>query len=154
MLDRVRGAPGHRLGAAAYLDDFWTYFARLGGQTLWKLERAQTFQEPDVSSWVAMREERYLPFGQRRGSDDLPFTGRGFLGKVEDDATGLDYLSARYYDPTIAKFISTDPLLDAISGRTARRMKISRPSRVRPSATTPRRPGWTKGPAPFGPWSG
>ncbi len=56
--------------------------------------------------------ERYLPFGQRRGSDDLPFTDRGFLGKTEDASTGLDYLSARYYDPTISKFISTDPLLD------------------------------------------
>ncbi|XVQ82666.1 DNRLRE domain-containing protein [Microbispora siamensis] len=56
--------------------------------------------------------ERYLPFGQRRGADDLPFTDHGFLGKIEDDSTGLDYLSARYYDPTIAKFISTDPLLD------------------------------------------
>ncbi|MBO3744959.1 hypothetical protein J5X84_02690 [Streptosporangiaceae bacterium NEAU-GS5] len=56
--------------------------------------------------------ERYLPFGARRGSDDLPFTDRGFLGKIEDASTGLDYLSARYYDPTIAKFVSTDPLLD------------------------------------------
>ncbi|MEU8278401.1 DNRLRE domain-containing protein [Microbispora bryophytorum] len=56
--------------------------------------------------------ERYLPFGQRRGPDDLPFTDHGFLGKTEDDSTGLDYLSARYYDPTIAKFITTDPLLD------------------------------------------
>ncbi|MEV4324293.1 DNRLRE domain-containing protein [Microbispora rosea] len=56
--------------------------------------------------------ERYLPFGQRRGVDDLPFTDHGFLGKIEDDSTGLDYLSARYYDPSIAKFISTDPLLD------------------------------------------
>nr|WP_281286979.1 RHS repeat-associated core domain-containing protein [Nonomuraea turkmeniaca] len=56
--------------------------------------------------------ERYLPYGQRRGSDDLPFTDRGFLGKTEDDSTGLDYLSARYYDPAIGKFVSTDPLLD------------------------------------------
>ncbi|MEV4078286.1 RHS repeat-associated core domain-containing protein [Nonomuraea fuscirosea] len=56
--------------------------------------------------------ERYLPFGQRRGGDDLPFTDRGFLGKTEDASTGLDYLSARYYDPAIGKFVSTDPLLD------------------------------------------
>ncbi|NRQ38596.1 DUF5615 family PIN-like protein [Nonomuraea sp. NN258] len=56
--------------------------------------------------------ERYLPYGQRRGSDDLPFTDRGFLGKTEDASTGLTYLSARYYDPAIAKFVSTDPLLD------------------------------------------
>ncbi|MEQ4719503.1 RHS repeat-associated core domain-containing protein [Nonomuraea sp. B19D2] len=56
--------------------------------------------------------ERYLPFGQRRGGDDLPFTDRGFLGKTEDASTGLTYLGARYYDPAIAKFISTDPELD------------------------------------------
>ncbi|WP_152990326.1 DNRLRE domain-containing protein [Sphaerimonospora mesophila] len=60
----------------------------------------------------AVSRERYLPFGQRRGTDDLPFTDLGFLGKTEDDSTGLTYLSARYYDPAIAKFISTDPLLD------------------------------------------
>ncbi|MEW9533594.1 RHS repeat-associated core domain-containing protein [Microbispora sp. NPDC049125] len=56
--------------------------------------------------------ERYLPYGQRRGSDDLPFTDHGFLGKVEDGTTGLDYLSARYYDPEIGRFVSPDPLLD------------------------------------------
>ncbi|MFF0773413.1 RHS repeat-associated core domain-containing protein [Nonomuraea wenchangensis] len=56
--------------------------------------------------------ERYLPFGQRRGADDLPFTDRGFLGKTEDASTDLTYLGARYYDPTIARFISTDPELD------------------------------------------
>ncbi|WP_433367959.1 polymorphic toxin-type HINT domain-containing protein [Streptosporangium sp. CA-115845] len=63
----------------------------------------------DATGQVA--RERYLPYGQRRGSDDLPFTDRGFLGKIEDDSTGLNYLSARYYDPSIAKFVSTDPLL-------------------------------------------
>ncbi|NJP91609.1 hypothetical protein HCN51_19455 [Nonomuraea sp. FMUSA5-5] len=60
----------------------------------------------------AVSRERYLPFGQRRGADDLPFTDRGFLGKTEDAATGLTYLGARYYDPAIARFISTDPELD------------------------------------------
>ncbi|WP_076443261.1 DNRLRE domain-containing protein [Microbispora rosea] len=64
----------------------------------------------DTSGKVS--RERYLPFGQRRGADDLPFTDHGFLGKIEDASTGLDYLSARYYDPAIAKFISIDPLLD------------------------------------------
>ncbi|MBE3013090.1 DNRLRE domain-containing protein [Microbispora sp. NEAU-D428] len=60
----------------------------------------------------AARHERYLPFGQRRGDDDLPFTDRGFLGKIEDDSTGLTLLGARFYDPTIAKFLSPDPLLN------------------------------------------
>ncbi|MFI6299450.1 RHS repeat-associated core domain-containing protein [Nonomuraea sp. NPDC050790] len=56
--------------------------------------------------------ERYLPYGTRRGTDDLPFTDLGFLGKTEDATTDLLYLGARYYDPAIAKFISTDPELD------------------------------------------
>ncbi|SDI16824.1 RHS repeat-associated core domain-containing protein [Sinosporangium album] len=61
---------------------------------------------------AAVSRERHLPYGKRRGGDDLPFTDRGFLGKTEDASTGLTYLSARYYDPEIARFISPDPLLD------------------------------------------
>ncbi|MFC4060623.1 RHS repeat-associated core domain-containing protein, partial [Planomonospora corallina] len=64
----------------------------------------------DVTGEVS--RERYLPYGQRRGVDDLPFTDRGFLGKTEDASTGLTHLSARYYDPSIARFISPDPLLN------------------------------------------
>ncbi|MEU1386205.1 MULTISPECIES: polymorphic toxin-type HINT domain-containing protein [unclassified Nonomuraea] len=56
--------------------------------------------------------ERYLSYGKRRGGDDLPFTDRGFLGKTEDDNIGFTLLDARYYDASIAKFISTDPLLE------------------------------------------
>ncbi|GAA0954694.1 polymorphic toxin-type HINT domain-containing protein [Nonomuraea longicatena] len=60
----------------------------------------------------AVSRERYLPYGKRRGGDDLPFTDLGFLGKTEDASTELTYLGARYYDPSIARFISTDPELD------------------------------------------
>ncbi|MER6004316.1 RHS repeat-associated core domain-containing protein [Nonomuraea angiospora] len=74
------------------------------------LHGSQQLALHDTSGQVS--RERYLPFGQRRGGDDLPSTDRGFLGRVEDDSTGLTYLSARYYDPAIARFISTDPLLD------------------------------------------
>jgi hypothetical protein len=56
--------------------------------------------------------ERYLPFCQRRGTDDLPFAGRGFLGKTEDASTSLTCLGDRSCDPTIARLISTDPELD------------------------------------------
>ncbi|GIH98526.1 DUF6879 family protein [Planobispora takensis] len=56
MLERVRTAPGLSLDAAAYLDDFWPRFQRIGDEPFWKLERAQHFREPDVPSWTAMVE--------------------------------------------------------------------------------------------------
>tara|TARA_R100001039_G_C1837898_1_gene99716 strand:- start:773 stop:1789 length:1017 start_codon:yes stop_codon:yes gene_type:complete len=37
-------------------------------------------------------------------------THHRFTGKYLDDATGLYYYGARYYDPTLGRFISPDPL--------------------------------------------
>ncbi|MFE5968952.1 RHS repeat-associated core domain-containing protein [Streptomyces sp. NPDC056463] len=54
---------------------------------------------------------RYLPFGAQRGNTTLPSgSDRGFLGKPEDDATGLSILGARVYDPTLGRFLSPDPV--------------------------------------------
>ncbi|WP_440099377.1 polymorphic toxin-type HINT domain-containing protein [Streptosporangium sp. H16] len=90
-----------------------TIALRDGGGVRWLLSGLHGSQQLAVDATTGqVSRERYLPFGQRRGADDLPFTDRGFLGKTEDDSTGLTYLSARYYDPAIAKFVSTDPLLD------------------------------------------
>ncbi|MFI6844978.1 RHS repeat-associated core domain-containing protein [Kitasatospora sp. NPDC050467] len=54
------------------------------------------------------------PFGTQQGTTGSlrTATDRGFLNKTEDDTTGLTALGARYYDPTIARFISPGPLLD------------------------------------------
>ena len=54
---------------------------------------------------------RYLPFGEKvvTGSIPNPFTYAGQFG-VSDDGDGLYYMRARYYDPTIGRFISEDPL--------------------------------------------
>jgi len=38
-------------------------------------------------------------------------TDRGFVGQIEDDSTGLDYLGARYLDPTSGMFLTVDPLV-------------------------------------------
>ncbi|MFI9062641.1 polymorphic toxin-type HINT domain-containing protein [Streptomyces sp. NPDC053429] len=56
------------------------------------------------------------PFGNDRGTQPAPgaWAGdKGFVGGTKEKATGLTLLGAREYDPTTARFISPDPLIDA-----------------------------------------
>jgi RHS repeat-associated protein len=55
---------------------------------------------------------RYLPFGNCLQSPDLP-TDKLFTGQ-RLDATGLYYYNARYYDPTIGRFISADTFVQSL----------------------------------------
>ncbi|MEM9668053.1 MAG: RHS repeat-associated core domain-containing protein [Pseudomonadota bacterium] len=63
----------------------------------------------DVRANIAWRED-YTPFGEARldpaGNDDNP----NFTGHIRDHDTGLVYAQARYYDPVIGRFLSTDPV--------------------------------------------
>ncbi|HEY6795883.1 MAG TPA: RHS repeat-associated core domain-containing protein [Kineosporiaceae bacterium] len=59
---------------------------------------------------AAISRDRYLPYGGNRATNFTLPTDRGWIGQVQDKDTGLDYLNARYYDPQLAHFISTDPL--------------------------------------------
>ncbi len=54
----------------------------------------------------------YSSFGAvatRTGSTDTPFQFNGEVG-VQDDATGLLYMRARYYNPRIMRFLNADPI--------------------------------------------
>jgi RHS repeat-associated protein len=53
---------------------------------------------------------KYMPFGVRRNSTGTIPTDKQFTGQRLDD-TGLYYYGARYYDPTIGRFISPDPII-------------------------------------------
>ena len=60
----------------------------------------------------------YTPFGQKRfrnaaGPIATPANevdNEGFTGHIDDAATGLTYMQARYYDPKLARFLSIDPV--------------------------------------------
>ena len=49
--------------------------------------------------------------GSTRGTDA---SDRRFIGQFADDATSLDYLNARYYDPARGQFTSQDPTFLAV----------------------------------------
>jgi RHS repeat-associated protein len=55
--------------------------------------------------------QRYKPFGEQRGIPNALPSERGFIGQVEDTATGLSYLNARHYDARNATFLGVDPVL-------------------------------------------
>jgi RHS repeat-associated protein len=58
----------------------------------------------------------YYPFGQDRVASTTDETAYQFTGKEKDSNTGLIYFGARYYDPSIGRFISVDPLADKYPG--------------------------------------
>ena len=64
-------------------------------------------------------ERDFTPFGERINTDvyddeprDLEEDESGFTGKDWDEDVGLYYYNARWYDPTIGRFISEDSVAD------------------------------------------
>jgi RHS repeat-associated protein len=63
----------------------------------------------DSSGSVVWREQ-YQPFGSRINNSTAEANNKiGFAGKPFDVSTGLEYSCARYYDPSIGRFMGFDP---------------------------------------------
>lgn len=55
-------------------------------------------------------KENYKPYGDNlNNSTTSKSDNLGFVGKPYDTVTGLSYLGARYYSPTLGRFMGTDP---------------------------------------------
>lgn len=54
--------------------------------------------------------EHYTPFGEKWTADYANQNDIGYTGHVQDEASGLTYMQARYYDPVLGRFLSTDPI--------------------------------------------
>ncbi|KPI17822.1 RHS repeat-associated core domain containing protein-containing protein [Actinobacteria bacterium OK074] len=81
------------------------------GKLTWVLSDTQASTTILVSMAGVITRRRSTPFGKQRGTTALPSaTDRGFLGKAEDDSTGLSLLGARMYDPSLGRFLSPDDL--------------------------------------------
>jgi RHS repeat-associated protein len=63
----------------------------------------------DVNGLISWTEQ-YTPFGETilnpAANDNLD----GYTGHIKDQATGLNYMQARYYDPALGRFLSIDPV--------------------------------------------
>ncbi|WP_406456713.1 RHS repeat-associated core domain-containing protein [Streptomyces sp. NBC_01622] len=117
----LSGQEIHKTGTASpvatryYSDGTSTCAARVAGTgtsaLTWLMSDGQnsTQLSIDTATGTSARR-RYLPFGGQRTGSLSSNIDRGFLGKTEDDSTGLSVLGARAYDPTLGRFLSTDPL--------------------------------------------
>lgn len=54
--------------------------------------------------------QRYTPWGEIRTDGSLT-TDRTYTGQIDDEATGLKYYNARYYDPVVGRFVSPDAII-------------------------------------------
>jgi len=55
-------------------------------------------------------KENYAPYGSRLDNPANSTSNRvWFAGKLSDSNSGLSYMSARYYDPVLGRFLSVDP---------------------------------------------
>lgn len=57
---------------------------------------------------VVIERNNYEPYGTVIGKPN--YQGIGYTGHVQDGATGLTYMQQRYYDPTVGRFLSVDPV--------------------------------------------
>ncbi|MET9592877.1 RHS repeat-associated core domain-containing protein [Streptomyces sp. NPDC006516] len=87
------------------------------GVLSWLLGDSQASVQLVITMAGAVTRRRYTPFGKQRGTTaGLPEgLDRGFVGKPEDDSTGLSLLGARMYDAGLGRFLSTDALTDPMA---------------------------------------
>ena len=62
------------------------------------------------SDGAILWRESYTPFGEKRLDPAANRDDEGYTGHQEDDATGLVYMQARYYNAAVGRFLATDPI--------------------------------------------
>jgi RHS repeat-associated protein len=65
----------------------------------------------DIEGMVVSKH-RYSPFGEELAPEGSNSHTHRFTGHERDNDTGLDYMMARYYGPSLARFLSVDPGYD------------------------------------------
>ncbi|MCX6047961.1 MAG: FG-GAP-like repeat-containing protein [Chloroflexi bacterium] len=57
-----------------------------------------------------VERQTYQPFGESRAPSSAQVADYSYTGNELDEGIGLYYYGARYYDPSVGRFISVDPL--------------------------------------------
>ncbi|PWW67108.1 RHS repeat-associated core domain-containing protein [Actinokineospora spheciospongiae] len=84
-----------------------------GASTYWvHTDQQGSIQAETDAAGAEVHRKEYAAFGEITASGgSLATEPRGFTGQRQD-ASGLVYLNARYYDPVLGRFISPNPVVD------------------------------------------
>ena len=107
---RIKGWAMHRaVVCTVLLLMFWLGGVAHAGTVTYVYTDAQgtPLAEADASGNITATFD-YAPYGSQ--ALGTPPSGPGYTGHVNDPDTGLVYMQARYYDPAVGRFISTDPI--------------------------------------------
>jgi RHS repeat-associated protein len=105
-IDEVGGAKTDYIRASGMT------LARVAGSTVTWLHHdhlGSAVAGTNAAGAVVWRESEQ-PFGEDWTSAAANDNQADYTGHVEDAATGLTYMQARYYDPVIGRFLSIDPV--------------------------------------------
>jgi RHS repeat-associated protein len=105
-IDEVGGAKTDYIRASGMT------LARIAGSTVTWLHHdhlGSAVAGTNAAGAVVWRESEQ-PFGEDWTTAAANDNQAGYTGHVEDAATGLTYMQARYYDPVIGRFLSIDPV--------------------------------------------
>lgn len=84
---------------------------RTGGQTYYyAVDIPGSVRGLVQDSATVVNEYRYTPFGAAEYTSESVTNPLRYAGREYDSETGLYYMRARYYSPSLARFISEDPI--------------------------------------------
>ena len=73
-------------------------------------DHLNTVRKVQTSSGTTIDDRDYTPFGMDLPAAKEALGEPAFTGHVEDKATGLTYMQARFYEPASGRFLAIDPV--------------------------------------------
>lgn len=90
---------------------------RVASATYWlHHDHLQSIRATTDGTGAVVQRAQFKPYGEELQTVALVPETKAFIGERQDDETGLLYLHARYYDPTLGRFLQPDTLDPDIAG--------------------------------------